>query len=133
MDTLPQFRFANDNQDDASILHHRALNTRRVKRYRSRRKEQLGHSESPNIGTNAVRPTNLNLSSEVALSGCSDTLLDSRSSGGSIAGDIYLECDDHGSPDDTHIGSTCQQLASDEPDPLDGEEQGTMSQMPKGL
>lgn len=66
MDTLPQFRFANDGQDDASILYSSVLNTRRAERYQARRKEQLGHSES--------------------IPGSSDTLLDSRS----ITGDIFI-------------------------------------------
>jgi hypothetical protein len=48
MDILQQFRFTNDKQDNASILHRRVLNTHRAKQYRARRKEQLRHSETPN-------------------------------------------------------------------------------------
>jgi hypothetical protein len=48
-----------------------------------------------------------------------------------MAGDLYLECDNPGSPDEPSVGSTCQQQASDELDPQDGEEQETMSQLPE--
>jgi hypothetical protein len=78
-----------------------------------------------------VGPINLNLFTEEALSGYSDTLLDPCFSYKPIAGDIYLECDDPGSLDEINIRSTCQQQISDKTDPLDSEEQGHISQMPE--
>ncbi|KAF9882573.1 hypothetical protein FE257_006855 [Aspergillus nanangensis] len=131
MDHLPQFRFANDKQDDANILYRRVLNARRAKRYRARRKEQQQpYLETPNIGTTAMGPTISYISTEAALSVSSDSLPNLPLSRGSMTGDIYLEYDDSGL-NHTDPGSDYQQQASVEPDQLDNTEQGTVSQIPE--